>query len=81
MGPSASGDGQWQNWEADARFGDRGWEPSSAVQAALLQGEVNVMSSFIWKSLMGTQNKKVFTMRRLFTMFCNKNKLVPNFVV
>ncbi|XP_063268147.1 uncharacterized protein LOC134558328 isoform X2 [Prinia subflava] len=38
-GLSATGDGQWQNWEADARFGSRGWEPCSAMQAAQLQGQ------------------------------------------
>lgn len=37
-----------------ARAGDQGWEPSSAVQAAQSQGKV---SSSVWKSLIGTQNK------------------------
>lgn len=50
VGLSASGDGQWQSWEAGARFGGWGWEPSSAVQAAQVQGQVSVMSSPLWKS-------------------------------
>lgn len=43
--------------EAGARFGDQGWEPSTAVQAAQLQGQVSVMSSSVWKSLISTHNK------------------------
>lgn len=88
MGLSASEGGQWQNWEADARFGDQGWDPSSAMQAAQLQGQMSVMSSSVWKSLMRTQNKnsregclQCFVMKiNPFLILLLKGKKVCSFV-
>lgn len=67
-GLPVSAEGQWQSRGAGAWFGNRGWDPSRAVQAAELPGQASsVRSSPLRKSLIGTpKTPKCWLLKILF---------------
>lgn len=78
VGLSASGEGQRQSQGTGAWFGNQGWDPRRAVQAAQWQGQVSsIRSSPVWKPLIGTPKKP--QVKTVENVVCNKNKLVLNF--